>query len=126
MKLRCTENSIRIRVRKSDLTQLEQQGEIVESIQFPAGNQFSFALKIDSNTQITASFQNGLVSVSLPELIARNWIETNEVSLETEQPLEQGTNLHLLIEKDFPCKDRPDEDKSDTFQELASESNQVC
>ena len=90
------------------------------------GNQFGFALKIEATPQITASFEEGLVCVSLPEPIAKSWIETNEVSLETEQALAQGTALHLLIEKDFPCKDRPDEDKSDTFQELASENNQVC
>jgi len=34
--------------------------------------------------------------------------------------------LHLLVEKDFPCKDRPDEDKSDTFTGLVNGEPPAC
>jgi hypothetical protein len=42
-------------------------------------------------------------------------METEQVGIE--HHLDSG--LSILIEKDFPCKTRFDEDKMDTFQELA-------
>jgi hypothetical protein len=49
--------------------------------------------------------------------------------LQTDQiGIEQTTThgLYILIEKDFPCKDRADEDKSDLFGELAEHVPDVC
>ena len=127
MKLRCIHNSIRIRVKKSDLQQLEQVGIITETISFGGASMFAFALAIDmASEEVNAAFLDNLLVVNLPEMEAQKWISTNQVGIEFNSDLDNGENLHILIEKDFPCKDRVDEDKSDTFFELTDEQPDAC
>ena len=127
MKLRCTENSIRIRIKKSELAQLAKTKSIAEKIRF--GNQvaLTFALNINESIQkVAATFLDNQLVVSLPTAIAKQWISTNQVGIEVNNPISQEHQLHILIEKDFPCLDREEEDKSDTFWELAPETPDAC
>lgn len=122
MKLRITHNSIRIRVRKSELSLLQSDNRMAESIEFPSGVIFKFVLVVDNSIEsVEASFEENTLQLSIPKQEAEQWINTNEVGIETNIDLANGKKLHILIEKDFPCIDRPNEDKSDTFWELASE-----
>ncbi len=127
MKLRTTHNSIRIRIRKSELTTLEKEGRIEESIRFVGGALFRFGLKLVGDLEnIQASLKDNYLEVQLPQAEAERWMKTNQVGMETWNDLENGERLHLLIEKDFPCVDREDEDKNDTFWELADKKPDVC
>jgi len=127
MKLRLTKNSIRIRVRKSELSILSEKELIEESISFPTKTTFNFGLKTSVDSlNVSASMANNNLKVFIPKQIANNWIKSNEVGIETYTDLEGEDQLHILIEKDFPCKDRPEEDKSDTFTELANEQSPRC
>jgi len=116
MKFRSTTNSIRIRVRKSDLEQLKTNGEVYEKVTFPGGETWSFGLLIRGN-QLNAHLDENRIVISLPQEIAIKWVNSDDVGIEEHLPLEGGEKLHLLLEKDFPCKTR-DEDLSDTFFEL--------
>lgn len=127
MKLRSTHNSIRIRVRKSEVEALQNNGLVTESIQFPTQVIFKFALKVSNDAErLDADLKNNCLIVSLPKNEATKWFNTNQVGLETNIDLNNGEQFHLLIEKDFPCLDRPEEDKSDTFWELAPEEPESC
>jgi len=123
MKLRCITNSIRLRLRKSELDALMHTGRVVETIGFPDGSAFSFALLQDAQEDLRVQWAAGSLRISLPREQARQWAATDQVGIETFLPLPGGQQLHLLVEKDFPCKDRPDEDKADTFQELAEKAD---
>lgn len=127
MKLRCVHNSIRIRVKKSDLQKLETEGIITETVSFGGASMFAFALAIDMTAEtVNAAFLDNLLLVNLPEMDAQKWISTNQVGIEVNNELDNGEQLHLLIEKDFPCTDRENEDKADTFFELANEQPDAC
>ena len=130
MKLRCTTNSLRLRVRKSDLEILQKDGTISESLVFANQIQLRFSLKIDERqTQVTAFFENNEISVHLPDSEANDWINSNQVGIQATNPTTENQEpLDILIEKDFPCDDRANEDKSDTFWELANEKgkSEVC
>ncbi|NRB53307.1 MAG: hypothetical protein HRU41_36965 [Saprospiraceae bacterium] len=127
MKLRTTHNSIRIRIRKSEIEELKAEGQVVERIRFPLGTLLRFALEIDEQAEgVTASLADTFLRVSIPNKEANTWINSNQVGIEKRIPVPEGEELHLLIEKDFPCLDRPEEDKSDTFWELAPESPEAC
>ena len=122
MKLRSTKNSIRIRIRKSELKNLKTNQLIEESINFGNNIVLTFALEVDANTSsVMDSFKDNYIKVSLPPPLANEWINTDQVGIETTYPVDNNNTLHILIEKDFPCLDRPEEDKSDTFQELSFE-----
>jgi hypothetical protein len=127
MKLRTTFNSIRLRIRKSELTTLQEKHKIEESIRFPNGVIFKFGLTINKDADaVNAKLENNDLVILIPKEEAKEWITTNEVGIETYINLPDGEQLHLLIEKDFPCLDRPEEDKSDTFWELAPETPDAC
>lgn len=127
MKLRCTHNSIRIRVRKSDLAVLDQAGRVSASVQFGPMQVLTFELIRDIKyTSVKANMENGNIWIELPEKMAHNWAHSQEVGIEAQQELPEGNSLHILLEKDFPCLDREEENKSDTFWELAPDQPEAC
>lgn len=127
MKIRTTHNSIRYRLRKSEIDTLKEKGVIVESVSFPNGLELKSELHIsDLITSCEAGFDGNSIKISLPRDIATQWMKTNQVGIEEDLALPDGAQLHILVEKDFPCLDRPDEDKSDTFWELADKAADSC
>ena len=127
MKIRCVENSIRLRLKKSEVAKLHDEGQVAESVSFPNGVTFRYQLLIASEiATVQAGFKDNTIAIYLPKDNADQWILTNEVGIEVSLPLENERSLRLLIEKDFPCIDRPNEDKSDTFFELVPDQPDNC
>jgi hypothetical protein len=123
MKIRCESDSIRLRLRKSEISHIRAEQQLSTAVRFPDGGEFSWTLLIDAHAKaLTAAFQSGKLSVHIPLEMAMQWIDSEQVGLETGQ----GSIPHILIEKDFPCKDRPDEDKADFFEELAEKEPPAC
>lgn len=131
MKLRIRGNSLRLRLLRGEVEQFGATGRVTETVRFgnaPAA-QLSYVLEINPEVcEITADFIDNKVTVSIPEKTARNWIETELVTLTSEQKIEindsngAGENasktsvLKILIEKDFVCLDRKnDPDNLDAF-----------
>jgi hypothetical protein len=128
MKLRFEKNSLRYRLRKSDVEQLKHHGFVKESVVFPSTT-FIFELHVsDDVNDPTANLINETVIVNLPVGIATEWLNTDEVGIYHLAHVNENTTLDILIEKDFPCKDHPEEDKSDSFTELAEKAgrNEMC
>ena len=124
MKIRCQENSIRLRLRKSDINQLSTVGEVVESVSF-GDSSFSYSIAINGD-DFDAEFVDGRLALTIPIAIGQQWIMTDQVGVEHQIQWPTGNVLSILIEKDFPCLDRPHEDKSDTFYELADQNPDTC
>jgi hypothetical protein len=125
MKLRCSENSIRLRVRKSEVEALKNGEALIEKVKIGTAV-FSFGISQCEGGEVKATFEGGHIAVHIPENELSVWLDTEQVGIETEQALEGGGILQLLIEKDFPCVTRPTEDKADTFRDLAAKNDQVC
>jgi hypothetical protein len=112
-----------LRVRKSDLIKLQKEGIIKEGLIFPNSLLFNYQLITDKNAEtINAQLSAEAIIVSIPLSMATNWLHSDAVGLE--HTLDSG--LFILIEKDFPCTDRPWEDTSDTFFELVNEKEALC
>lgn len=127
MKLRCTHNSIRLRIRKSELDLLRSGAEIREVVNFFGGATLGFSLSHNPQADtIQTQFSEGCLAICLPTPLAKEWMDTDKVALENFQPLPTGEQLHVLIEKDFPCKDRPEENRADFFGELADRAPKTC
>ena len=128
MKLRCVNNSIRLRLRKSEIDQLRLGNAIQEEVGFPGETpSLFFSLQMNGlKSTLSASFENNNIRIDLPRELASKWIDSEEVSIEDRLPIDTTNELHVLIEKDFPCKDRENEDKSDLFGELAAEGPKAC
>jgi hypothetical protein len=123
MKFRCTHNSIRLRLRKSEVLQLKQNGTVQEHLIFSPDQQLIITLCVDDKTpEIGAQFTNNNIQVSLPASVAHDWIATDKLALDTNIPTHAaGPSLHVLVEKDLSCKDR-EEDQSDYFDELGAKA----
>lgn len=119
MKLRCSSGNIRIRLLRSDISVLGQTGHIAEQIELPAGGSFGFSLSLaESQSQLGAAWEEGLLHITLPSGPARQWMSSEEVGMEETLDLPGGGKLFLLVEKDFPCQHQPDSNPGDTFHEL--------
>ena len=127
MKIRCEHNSIRLRLRKSELVQLRAEQWLASSLQFPGGAVFSWEVMLQEEiSDISSSFSEGRLNVQIPATPAQQWMDSEQVAMECFLPLGGGQALHILVEKDFPCKDRPEEDKSDFFTELSEGAPVNC
>ena len=117
MKLRLRENSIRLRLLRSEVEQLKNQGSVSESIRFSRDQVLAYTLRIDKGVEnISASFDNEGILIRVPSEAAEHWLETAEVGLEEAQVVHEDLTLNLLIEKDFVCLTRPMEgDNLDAF-----------
>lgn len=117
MKLRILADSVRLRLSQSDLRQLAEHGRVQETTHFGPDATLTYALVVDSdNDRVAASFADGTMTVSLPQGVARAWIDTEQVGIEAVQPLAEQAALRLLIEKDFQCLvPRAGEDDADGF-----------
>ncbi len=118
MKIRIRGNSIRLRLLQSEVKQLGTGGKVSETIHFGLleNENLKYTLQVSPKaTEILAGFCKNEICVTLPESLAANWIETDEVSLESEKDL-GGNKLLILIEKDFVCLTRKDDpDNLDAF-----------
>ncbi|MBK7476762.1 MAG: hypothetical protein IPN74_20375 [Haliscomenobacter sp.] len=126
MKFRCVHNSIRLRVRKSDLDLLQEEGKVGDTVGFGGLHAFGFCLETGAFPRIQAVFEGGQIIVRVPKAQSEAWIHSEEVSLEQHQPLDNGETLEILVEKDFPCRHTTESNREDTFFELAPEDPTVC
>ena len=118
MKLRIKGNSMRFRVSRSEVGRLLAADSLVETIQFApeAGARFTYALQREPSVRIpTVRYTENKVLVLLPADQADAWGGTDQVGIAEDISLGEFGALALLIEKDFACLDRSDEDNQDTF-----------
>lgn len=118
MKLRIKGNSLRLRVSRSELARLLAGDCLEETIHFApeAGARLTYALQQEPSAKYpTVNYIDSRVTVLLPADQAYVWGATDQVGIAEEICLGSLGSLALLIEKDFACLDRSDEDNQDTF-----------
>jgi hypothetical protein len=125
MKLRILGDSMRLRLKRSEVDRLVAGASIVEETHFP-GAVLTYRLDVADSSNFSASFANSTLSVSLPKTRILEWATTDEVSLIAEQKLSGSDSLSLLIEKDFKCLEpghhRDCSDDEDTFPHPSAQS----
>src|SRR5438309_8230372 len=118
MKLRIKGNSMRFRLSRSEVSRLLAADPLVETIQFApeAGARFTYGLQREPRVKCpTVQYTESKVVVLLPADQADAWGGTDQVGIAEDISLGELGALALLIEKDFACLDRSEEDNQDTF-----------
>lgn len=119
MKLRIKGNSIRMRLSQTEVRIFCETKIFQQSIHFgpSSADVFNYSLEIGSGSNISAMYGIDQMHVFIPELLAYEWCNTDLISLQHEQTIEDSNEvLSILIEKDFTCLvDRADEDESDNY-----------
>lgn len=117
MKLRLLNDSIRLRLSRSEVAEADGRGAVEAKTRFPNGSAFTVALETQAGGPAGASYVRDRMVVRLPTSEISRWAKDDTaVSLRAEVELPGGGSLSLLVEKDFQCLTaRPGEDQSDLF-----------
>jgi hypothetical protein len=111
MKLRLKPNSVRLRLNQTEVTKFVNVGELAERIEFPGPVPIVllYGLRVSSDLLSgTARFENGELTVTIPENHAKAWASrAEEIGLYYEPECDGGKPLRVMIEKDFQCIDGP-------------------
>lgn len=118
MKLRIKGNSLRLRVSRSELARFLSGGRIEETIHFAAAAHARLTYALESALQgsaVRVRYRPHEVTVILSEDQVRIWSKESEVGVYTSVDTGAAEPLEVIVEKDFACLDRSDEDNVDTF-----------
>ena len=114
MKLRIHSGSLRLRLSRTDVNQLQETGICAESLQFGSGSQLIYTSS--QFTVMEAQYLQDHIRILLPLEIARKWAGSEQISLSLDRVVGRGPGL--LIEKDFRClhtDERKSSDDADSF-----------
>jgi hypothetical protein len=115
MKIRIKGNSLRYRLTKSEVDHFVSAGCVEEKINF--GNSILYySLKKSVQNQLSASFNNNEITLYFPSSFINEWINSEQIGFEYNMEVEGSDKpLYLLVEKDFTCLDKTNEDQSDNY-----------
>lgn len=124
MKLRIKGDSLRLRLTQSEVRELQDHGTVEDRVRFGGGAALIYRLTRNAAARaIAARYASGALEVELPERVAIDWCQSNEVTLAGTQPAAADAELRIVVEKDFACLTaREGEDESDNFPN----PNQSC
>lgn len=117
MKLRIRDSSIRLRLMRGEVEQLHKDGSVAAHTGFAGGRKFSYVIE-SSPASVTpaAYFDDNAITVRLPETTVLAWATSEQVSIASDQLLDDGETLGILVEKDFAClAPREGEDETDMY-----------
>jgi hypothetical protein len=117
VKIRIKDNSIRLRLTRGEVDAMRDVGVVKSSAGFPGGRQFSYSLESSpASVNPGAFYSDNEIRVRLPETLVLAWVNSEQVSIDGDQILDDGEKLTILVEKDFAClAPRPGEDESDMY-----------
>jgi hypothetical protein len=127
VKLRVRDNSIRLRLSQSEVQTLRNEGLVSAALNFPGGTVIDYVLEsTPASVRLSAQYAHNTIRVRVPESVAKEWADSDQVSISSEQNLDDVGVLTLLVEKDFAClSPRENEDESDMFVQ-PNEGNESC
>ena len=116
MKLRIKGNTIRLRLLRSEVERFAADGRVSDEIHF-GDRALRYSLVASAYTQTThARMEEDEIAVVIPQEEATRWASGDDVGIEANQPVGDGEQLAILVEKDFVCVGRPDDpDREDAF-----------
>lgn len=122
MKLRLLDDSIRLRLSQAEVQTAEQDGSVEARTRFPGGQALIVALESSDASAASASFEGNRLVVGLPAHEIEQWANDDAaVSMHGQVALADGSQLTVLVEKDFRCiTPREGEDQTDLFPNPAS------
>ena len=130
MKLRLRGNSLRLRLTKTEISTLRDEGcwQDATSLGTPEGSRLVYRVETAELEKPAVNFTSGtetVITVAMPVAEVLTWANSSQVGISFETPW----GLKVAVEKDFQCLDPlRDEDESDNFDNPNAGDNQhgVC
>ncbi|WP_263355200.1 DUF7009 family protein [Acidicapsa acidisoli] len=118
MKLRIKGNSLRFRLRQTELAALVDAGHIEETVYLGSepNARMTYALEHQPSLGCTTlRYHAPELTIVLATENVRAWAETKEVGIYAMIDLGAHGSLEVAVEKDYACLDLSDGDNIDTF-----------
>jgi hypothetical protein len=124
VKLRIKGDSLRLRLTRGEVQQLAAAGSVEDQTHITSHGVLIYRLRRAARaTELAATFENGAIDIQVPEGAAREWCDTELVTLQNVQR-HGSVALRITVEKDYAClAPRTDEDESDNFSHPAQRSS---
>jgi Family of unknown function (DUF7009) len=118
MKVRLKDNTVRFRLTKTEVKDFATKGVVEAHTQFGTAleSKLTYTLVKADCAALQASFNQNKIIIKVPENLATVWVNTELIGLDNHGKTNNGSDLKILIEKDFAClKERVGEDERDMF-----------
>lgn len=103
MKLRIRDDSLRLRLGRSEVERLAAEGLVEAAMHVGPGQRLRYAVERDDTLAApVVRLQGSDLVVGLPAAVVERWVSSEDVSIEGTQTFE-GRALAILVEKDFQC-----------------------
>ncbi|WP_119079096.1 DUF7009 family protein [Chitinophaga alhagiae] len=115
MKIRIRGNSIRYRLDKADIAVLEARGKVEEHTRIGA-HSLHFCVRSKEGLQAPAiQLEGPAVHLAVPATQIQAWTGTDLTGFDAVIINPDGSELKILVEKDFKCLTERGEDESQAF-----------
>lgn len=109
MKIRIKDNSIRLRITRSEVTELGKSGIVSCTTEF-VDRPFIYEIVKTDEEELSAAFIENRMVMKIPQAMIEELVSTDRVGFDGQIGL-----VKLLVEKDFVCIDNSLEDQSDNY-----------
>lgn len=115
-----------MRLTRSEVSEFARSGKFEETAFFgsSADDGLTYAIERSDGDNLSAAFRDGKLTVFIPAALGSDWAQTETVGIEGNVPIGANGELHILIEKDFVCLTRDDEDPNENYPH--PKSSAVC
>jgi hypothetical protein len=115
MKIRIEDNTVRFRLRKSEVTTLAESGIVLSGCRFP-NETFSYSIRLDkASSGLAADMEMNEIKIFMPESWGKDWPNQDRIGFEADLNVGNSKILRVIIEKDFVCLDRDLKTQQDQF-----------
>ncbi len=124
MKVRISGNSIRFRLKQTEVKHFREEAEIREETSFGLvpEDKLAFVMKAHNSDNFSITWESNTVVLQVPASVWGEWTNTDLVGFEKEITTGKGQMIKILVEKDFKCLDGTDVDNHDAYPN----PNQYC
>ena len=117
MKMRIRGNTLRLRLTRGEVAEIEAGNGVSEQTHFPDGSILRYEM-VPGQAQAAGMQRDGdvqVIRIEVPRGAAAEWAAGDEVGLTGDGPFNVGP-MAVLIEKDFTCiTPRTGEEEADTY-----------
>lgn len=103
MKIRIQNNSLRLRLSKSDMAKLDESGIIISRSHISETTILKFELCVSASDNYDVRFQDNSTVIEIPKSQKEYLLVENNVGFNFTFDNGQNDGLYILIEKDFQC-----------------------
>lgn len=126
MKLRIKGDSLRLRVSRSELDRILCGERVEDTVHFSSDPDAKLTYSLGSASLGASTgvlYSPGQVAILLAKDDMETWGDPSQVGIYTSVGIGSENSLELVIEKDFACLDRSDEDNTGTFENPHAAAN---